>query len=147
MATALINGQESIISQIHTSWNEFRSTDEAMVLMFGEVGSNYRDYHEIPLAKDFAKSDTPWTTKETVLEKNAVHANNLIRYYIGLNIDVAERMHIWQFFEIGTGIVGKIKEQDVNAIDSVLDGYGIGGDSAQLIRDMIRRASTSLKIR
>ncbi|XRB00162.1 hypothetical protein NFJ02_08g138610 [Pycnococcus provasolii] len=41
----------------------------------------------------------------------------------------------------------KIKEQDVNAIDSVLDGYGIGGDSAQLIRDMIRRASTSLKIR
>ena len=111
MATALINGQESIISQIHTSWNEFRSTDEAMVLMFGEVGSNYRDYHEIPLAKDFAKSDTPWTTKETVLEKNAVHANNLIRYYIGLNIDVAERMHIWQFFEIGTGIVGKIKEQ------------------------------------
>ena len=111
MATALINGQESIISQIHTSWNEFRSTDEAMVLMFGEVGSNYRDYHEIPLAKDFAKSDTPWTTKETVLEKNAVHANNLIRYYIGLNIDVAERMPIWQFFEIGMGIVGKIKEQ------------------------------------
>tara|TARA_X000000950_G_scaffold95154_1_gene119914 strand:+ start:6620 stop:7594 length:975 start_codon:yes stop_codon:yes gene_type:complete len=111
MATALINGQESIISQIHTSWNEFRSTDEAMVLMFGEVGSNYRDYHEIPLAKDFSKSDAPWTTKETVLEKNAVHANNLIRYYIGLNIDVAERMHIWQFFEIGAGIVGKIKEQ------------------------------------
>ena len=111
MATALIHGQESIISQIHNSWNEFRSTDEAMVLMYGGVGYTTPKLVNLPLAKDFTKSDTPWTTKETVLERNAVHANNLIRYYIGLNIDVAERMPIWQFFEIGTGIVGKIKEQ------------------------------------
>jgi|UniRef100_A0A6C0AKZ0 hypothetical protein len=111
MAIALIHGRESVISQIHSSWNEFRRTDEAMVLMFGEVDSQYRNHHDIPLAKDFTESDSPWTTKETVLEKNAVHANNLIRYYIGLNIDVAERMPIWQLFEIGTGIVGKIKEQ------------------------------------
>jgi len=111
MAIALINGQQSVMSQIHDSWNDFRRTDEAMVLMFGEVDSQYRNHHDIPLAKDFTESDSPWTTKETVLEKNAVHANNLIRYYIGLNIDVAERMPIWQLFEIGTGIVGKIKEQ------------------------------------
>ena len=111
MATALINGQESIISQIHTSWNEFRSTDEAMVLMFGEVGSNYRDYHEIPLAKDFTAKDAPWSSKQTVLERNTVHANKLIRLYISLNIDVSYRMPIWKFFEIQSGVVGRIKDE------------------------------------
>tara|TARA_Y100000389_G_scaffold40782_1_gene35352 strand:+ start:4454 stop:5413 length:960 start_codon:yes stop_codon:yes gene_type:complete len=109
MATTLIDTRKSILSQIHTSWNEFRSTDEAMVLMFGEIGQNYRDYHEIPLAENFTKSDTPWTTNQSVLEKNAVHANKLIRLYISLNIDISERMHIWEFFETGNSVVGKIK--------------------------------------
>ena len=111
MATTLIDTRKSIMGQIHESWNQFRSTDEAMVLMFGECGSNYRDYHEIPLAKDFAEKDAPWTSKQTVLERNTVHANKLIRLYIALNIDVEHRMPIWQFFEISSGIVGKIKEQ------------------------------------
>ena len=111
MATTLINTRKSIMSQIHASWNEFRSTDEAMVLMFGEVGSNYSDYHDIPLAKNFEKGQEPWTTKQSVLEKNTVHANKLIRLYIALNIDVAYRMPIWQFFEISNGVVGRIKEQ------------------------------------
>ena len=109
MATTLIDTRKSILSQIHTSWNEFRSTDEAMVLMFGEIGQNYRDYHEIPLAENFSKSDTPWTTNQSVLEKNTVHANKLIRLYISLNIDISERMHVWEFFEIGNSVVGKIK--------------------------------------
>mgnify|MGYP005630978939 CR=1 FL=1 len=115
MATTLINTRKAIMPQIHASWNQFRSTDKAMVLMFGEVGSNYRDYHEIPLAKDFSTiasgCEEPWSTKQSVLERNMVHANNLIRLYIALNIEIEHRMPIWQFFEIGTGIVGKIKEQ------------------------------------
>ena len=109
MATTLIDTRKAIMSQIHDSWNEFRSTDEAMVFMFGESGSNYRDYHEIPLAKDFAAKDAPWSSKQSVLERNTVHANKLIRLYIALNIDVAHRMHIWGFFE--TGVVSEIKEQ------------------------------------
>ena len=111
MATTLINTRKSIMSQIHASWNEFRSTDEAMVLMFGEVGSNYSDYHDIPLAKNFEKGQEPWTTKQSVLERNAVHANKLIRLYIALNIDVAYRVPIWQFFEIQSGVVGRIKDE------------------------------------
>lgn len=111
MATTLINTRKAIMSQIHANWNEFRSTDEAMDMMFGEVGSNYSDYHDIPLAKDFEKGQEPWSSKQSVLERNAVHANNLIRLYIALDIKIEERMLIWQFFEIGTGIVGKIKEQ------------------------------------
>tara|TARA_B100001142_G_C14340077_1_gene657493 strand:+ start:2038 stop:2985 length:948 start_codon:yes stop_codon:yes gene_type:complete len=114
MATTLIDTRKSILSQIHTSWNEFRSTDEAMVLMFGEIGQNYRDYHEIPLAENFTKSDTPWTTNQSVLEKNAVHANKLIRLYISLNIDISERMYIWEFFETGSNVVGRIKFQTNN---------------------------------
>ena len=111
MATTLIDTRKSIMDQIHASWNEFRSSDEAMVFMFGEVGSNYNDYHDIPLAKDFAKKDAPWTTKQSVLEKNTVHANKLIRLYISLNIDVAYRVPIWQFFEIQSGVVGRIKDE------------------------------------
>jgi len=111
MATTLIDTRKSIMGQIHESWNQFRSTDEAMVLMFGEVGSNYNDYHNIPLGKDFAKNDAPWTSKQSVLEKNTAHANKLIRLYIALNIDVAYRMPIWKFFEIQSGVVGRIKEE------------------------------------
>ena len=106
MATTLIDTRKSILSQIHASWNKFRSTDEAMVFMFGEIGQNY---HEIPLAETFTKSDTPWTTNQSVLEKNTVHANKLIRLYISLNIDISERMNVWEFFEIGNSVVGKIK--------------------------------------
>ena len=111
MATTLIDTRKSIMDQIHASWNQFRSSDEAMVFMFGEVGSNYNDYHDIPLAKDFAKKDAPWTTKQSVLEKNTVHANKLIRLYISLNIDVAYRVPIWQFFEIQSGVVCRIKDE------------------------------------
>ena len=111
MATTLIDTRKSIMAQIHASWNQFRSTDEAMVLMFGEVGSNYNDYHNIPLGKDFTKNDAPWTSKQSVLEKNTAHANKLIRLYIALNIEVAYRMPIWKFFEIQSGVVSRIKEE------------------------------------
>ena len=109
MATTLINTRKAIMPQIHASWNEFRSTDEAMLFMFGECGSNYNCWHNIPLAKDFTKDDAPWSSKQTVLERNSVHANKLIRLYIALNIDVTHRMPIWGFFE--TGVVSEIKEQ------------------------------------
>ena len=111
MATTLIDTRKSIMDQIHASWNEFRSSDEAMVFMFGEVGSNYNDYHNIPLAKDYTEKDAPWSTKQSVLERNMVHANKLIRLYISLNIDVAYRVPIWQFFEIQSGVVGRIKDE------------------------------------
>lgn len=111
MATTLIDTRKAIMPQIHASWNEFRRTEEGMIYMFGEVGSNYINHHDIPWASDFTEKDAPWSSKQTVLERNAVHANKLIRLYIALNIDVAYRMPIWQFFEIESGIVGKIKEQ------------------------------------
>ena len=111
MATTLIDTRKAIMPQIHASWERFRKTDIAMVFMFGESGSNYRDYHEIPLAKNFTEKDAPWTSKQTVLERNAVHANKLIRLYIALNIDVAYRTPIWQFFEIQSGVVGRIKDE------------------------------------
>ena len=111
MATTLIDTRKAIMPQIHASWNEYRRTEKGMEYMFGEVGSNYRNHHDIPFAEDFTKDDAPWSSKQSVLERNAVHANKLIRLYISLNIDVAYRMPIWQFFEIQSGIVGKIKEQ------------------------------------
>ena len=104
MATTLIDTRKPIMAQITHSWNQFRTTDDA--IMFTDF-----DKFEIPFAKDFAEKDAPWSSKQTVLERNAVHANKLIRLYIALNIETAERMHIWQFFEIGNGIVGKIKEK------------------------------------
>ena len=109
MATTLIDTRKPIMEQIHASWNEYRRTEEGMLFMFGSVGSNYNDYNNIPLAKDFAKDDAPWSTKQSVLERNAVHANKLIRLYISLNIDVERRIPICLFFE--TGVVSEIKEQ------------------------------------
>ena len=109
MATTLIDTRKAIMPQIHASWNEYRRTEEGMLFMFGSVGSNYNDYHNIPLAKNFAKDDAPWSTKQSVLERNAVHANKLIRLYISLNIDVERRIPICLFFE--TGVVSEIKEQ------------------------------------
>lgn len=122
MATTLIDTRKSIMEQIHASWNQFRRTEKGMVFMFGEVGSNYRNHHDIPLAKDFTKDNAPWSIKQSVLERNAVHANKLIRLYISLNIDIETRMHIWQFFEIDNGVVGKIKEhiKDLKRIQKVL---------------------------
>ena len=111
MATTLIDTRKAIMPQIHASWNEFRGTEEGMIYMFGEVGSNYINHHDIPWASDFTEKDAPWSSKQTVLERNAVHANKLIRLYISLNIDVSYRMPIWKFFEIQSGVVGKIKEQ------------------------------------
>ena len=101
MATTLIDTRKSILSQIHTSWNEWRNTDEARESFPSSI----------PFSTEFGKENTPWTTKQSVLERNAVHANKVIRLYIALNIDVTNRMSIWQFFEIQNGVVGKIKEQ------------------------------------
>ena len=55
MATTLINTRKAIMPQIHASWNEFRRTEEGMIFMFGEVGSNYRNHHDIPYAEDFTE--------------------------------------------------------------------------------------------
>ncbi len=110
MTTTLIDTRKPIMAQIHESWNEFRTTEGAYELMFGGRQYFSRPY-KIPFAEEFKKSDAPWTSKQSVLEKNTVHANKLIRLYIALNIDVAYRMPIWQFFEIGNGVVGRIKEQ------------------------------------
>ena len=109
MATTLIDTRKSIMDQIHASWNEYRRTEDGMEYMFGEAGSNYRNHHDIPFAEDFTKDNAPWSTKQSVLERNAVHANKLIRLYISLNIDVKCRIPICLFFE--TGVVTRIKEQ------------------------------------
>ena len=108
MATTLIDSRKPIMVQIHTSWNESRSSDETMDYMFGPA-ADYNCWHNIPFAEDFTKENAPWTTKQSVLEKNRVLANKLIRLYISLNIHVKNRMYIWQFFEIG--VVGRIKEE------------------------------------
>ena len=110
MATTLIDTRKSIMDQIHASWNEFRTTEGAYELMFGGR-QYYENTQRIPFAEEFKKSDAPWTTKQSVLEKNTVHANKLIRLYIALNIDVAYRVPIWQFFEIQSGVVGRIKDE------------------------------------
>ena len=110
MATTLIDTRKAIMSQIHASWNESRSSDETMDYMFGPA-ADYNSWHNIPLAKDFTAKDAPWSSKQTVLERNTVHANKLIRLYIALNIDVAHRMPIWKFFEIQSGVVGRIKDE------------------------------------
>jgi len=110
MATTLIDTRKAIMPQIHASWNESRSSDLTQDYMFGPA-ADYNSWHNIPFAEDFTAKDAPWSSKQTVLERNTVHANKLIRLYISLNIDVAYRMPIWQFFEIGNGIVGQIKEQ------------------------------------
>jgi hypothetical protein len=110
MATTLIDTRKSIMDQIHASWNQFRTTEAAYELMFGGR-QYYEDTQRIPLAEEFKKSDSPWSSKQSVLEKNTVHANKLIRLYIALNIDVAYRVPIWQFFEIQNGVVGRIKDE------------------------------------
>ena len=110
MATTLIDTRKSIMGQIHESWNRFRTTEGAYELMFGGR-QYYEDTQRIPLAEEFKKSDAPWSSKQSVLEKNTVHANKLIRLYIALNIDVAYRMPIWKFFEIQSGVVGRIKDE------------------------------------
>ena len=110
MATTLIDTRKSIMDQIHASWNQFRTLDYAYKLL----GFQYPETCErflVPMAKDFTKNNAPWSIKQSVLERNAVHANKLIRLYIALNIDTKERMHIWQFFEVNSGVVGKIKEE------------------------------------
>jgi hypothetical protein len=64
----------------------------------------------LKLAEEFKKGEEPWSIKQTVLERNTVHANNLIRLYISLDIEMEARMEIWQFFQVGNGIVGTVKE-------------------------------------
>jgi|UniRef100_A0A6C0IRD1 hypothetical protein len=105
MATTLIDTRKPIMAQITHSWNQFRTDKDSDAFLWSN------DDFEVPFAKDFAEKDAPWSSKQTVLERNAVHANKLIRLYIALNIETAERMHIWQFFEISAGVVGKIKEK------------------------------------
>jgi hypothetical protein len=110
MATTLIDTRKSIMAQIHESWNEFRTTEGGYEWTHG-MPQPYEARQKIPFAEEFKKSDAPWTIKQSVLEKNTVHANKLIRLYIALNIDEDRRMLIFEFFEIGNGVVGKIKEQ------------------------------------
>ena len=108
MATTLIDTRKPIMEQIHTSWNESRSSDQTIDYMFGPA-ADYNCWHDIPLANDFIKENAPWTTKQSLLENIRVLANKLIHLYISLNIDIKCRMHIWQFF--GFGVVGRIKEE------------------------------------
>jgi len=124
MATNLIDTNTSIMSQIHASWNQWRTTEDAMKMMYGvdriseHLMNKEKKTRNLKPAEEFKKNEAPWTTRDTVLAKNTVHANNLIRLYISLNIDLAERRPIWQLFEIGTGIVGKIKE-DIKTLKRV----------------------------
>lgn len=112
MATTLIDTRKPIMDQIHASWNQFRTTDEAVEVMPMDGRFTWgRNTDMIPTAKDFPEKDAPWSSKQTVLERNAVHANKLIRLYISLNIEMAARMRVWEFFEISAGVVGKIKEK------------------------------------
>jgi hypothetical protein len=124
MATNLIDTNTLIMSQIHASWNQWCTTEDAMKMMYGvdRISEHLMDIEKktrnLKPAEEFKKNEAPWNTRETVLAKNTVHANNLIRLYISLNIDLAERRPIWQFFEIGKGIVGKIKE-DIKTLKRV----------------------------
>ena len=108
MATTLIDTRKSIMEQIHASWNQFRTLDYAYELLGFQYPETCKRFLG-PMVKDFKKNDAPWSIKQSVLERNAVHANKLIRLYISLNIDVAHRMPIWGFFE--NGVVSEIKEQ------------------------------------
>ena len=110
MATTLIDTRKSIMEQIHASWNQFRTLDYAYKLLGFQYPQTCKRFLE-PMAKDFKKNDAPWSIKQSVLERNAVHANKLIRLYIALNIDTKKRMHIWQFFQVASGVVGRIKEE------------------------------------
>lgn len=110
MATTLIDTRKSIMEQIHASWNQFRTLDYAYELLGFQYPETCKRFLE-PMAKDFKKNDAPWSIKQSVLERNAVHANKLIRLYITLNIETKKRMHIWQFFEVNSGVVGRIKEE------------------------------------
>ena len=110
MATTLIDTRKSIMEQIHASWNQFRTLDYAYKLLGFQYPETCKRFLE-PMAKDFKKNDAPWSIKQSVLERNAVHANKLIRLYIALNIETKKRMHIWQFFEVNSGVVGRIKEE------------------------------------
>lgn len=110
MATTLIDTRKPIMDQIHASWNQFRTLDYAYELLGFQYPETCKRFLE-PMAKDFKKNDAPWSIKQSVLERNAVHANKLIRLYIALNIETKKRMHIWQFFEVNSGVVGRIKEE------------------------------------
>ena len=110
MATTLIDTRKPIMDQIHASWNQFRTTEGAYELLGFQYPETCKRFLE-PMAKDFKKNDAPWSIKQSVLERNAVHANKLIRLYIALNIETKKRMHIWQFFEVNSGVVGRIKEE------------------------------------
>lgn len=116
MATTLIDTRKSILSQIHTSWNEWRITDAAIKTMYGveHISEHLMNIENkvknLKSAEEFKKGAAPWTTTQSVLERNAVHANNLIRLYIALNIDVEKRWPLWQFFELASsGVVNWIK--------------------------------------
>ena len=99
MATTLIDTRKTILSQIEGSWNEWAKTDEAA-----------REWGGRAPPTTFAKGETPWTTKQSVLERNMVHANKLIRLYIELGIKVEERWPVWKFFEVSaSGVVNWVK--------------------------------------
>jgi len=126
MANKLIDNTDynTILSQIHSSWDEWKKTDKAFELMYGKKISEHlmnveKKVKNLKSANEFKKKETPWSTKESVLIRNSKHANNLIELYIKLNIDMKERRQIWQFFEISSGIVGEIKD-DIKRLKRVL---------------------------
>jgi len=126
MANKLIDNTDynTILSQIHSSWNEWKKTDEAFESMYGKKISEHlmnveKKVKNLKAANEFKKNETPWSTKDSVLIRNSKHANNLIELYIKLNIDIKERRQIWQFFEISSGIVGEMKA-DIKRLKRVL---------------------------
>jgi hypothetical protein len=103
MATKLMVHFEidALIPQIEASWNKWTKTKEAREHFGGRTPPT-----------TFAKGETPWTTKQSVLERNYFWANKLIALYIELNVDVADRWPVWKFFEIRpSGVVSCVKDQ------------------------------------
>jgi len=98
MATTLIDTRLPIIPQIEASWNEWIETEEASV------------YRNSLTASEFKRGETPWTTKQSVLERNTVYANKLIRLYIELGIKVEDRWPVWKFFEMNKVVVNWVKD-------------------------------------
>jgi len=92
---------DELIPQIEASWNKWAKTKEAREHFGGRTPPT-----------TFAKGETPWTTKQSVLERNYFWANKLIALYIELNVDVADRWPVWKFFEIRpSGVVSCVKDQ------------------------------------
>ena len=103
MATTLIDTRLPIMPQIEASWNKWIKTDSCDHALFGRRAA--------PHASEFKHGETPWTNKQSLLERNAVHGNKLIRLYIELGIKVEDRWPVWKFFEVkASGVVNWVKD-------------------------------------